>query len=375
MTAGKIKNLFNRKINLSEASYKALILASLYALLVFLIFTQHEFWRDELNTWLAVKNLDFAGILKYMAWDGHPFLHYFVLMFFEKTAGTPFSVQVFFWFFSSFSVFLFARFAPMPFLAKTIIAFSPAMVYYYPAFMRNYAYIPLLLFSVCIFWPGKTNQDDNSQSDTAGKGRFAFLCLLISMLAGTHAIMFAYSAGLLAVLAWDNVKFIKKRRMSILLPLSASFLVLLITAAQLFCASRINPAIYSARPANFEFIRIFSVFFTNSMSDFVPSIHVPVYLLYCGIAVVLLLILCSVCFLFKLNRRHSVIFSFSFLFQMYVYFFAYGAVFPVRIFSIPLMILSSYWIGFKENDANGKNIPSGRTAVFAAAMLFILSFP
>ena len=103
-----IKKIFSYKI--STATFFSLIISFIYFLIVVIISGKHEFWGDEINTWLAVRDMAKPELFKFMLWDGHPILHYMVFSIFADLGLTLHSVQLFFCLISAAGIFILYRF-------------------------------------------------------------------------------------------------------------------------------------------------------------------------------------------------------------------------------------------------------------------------
>ena len=75
-----LKELFNTRLEFSGKAQYSVIVTLFYAVITAILCAHHEMWRDELNTWLAVRDLSLSELLKFISWDGHPFLHYLLCL-------------------------------------------------------------------------------------------------------------------------------------------------------------------------------------------------------------------------------------------------------------------------------------------------------
>ena len=150
---------------------------------------RHSMWRDEMNTWLIVRDshsfLDLVGNVHY---QGHPVLWAVSLAFLRNIADTPFVMQLFHLILAISAATIFWFFSPFSWRQRILFIFGYLPFYKYLLFSRNYALGMLSLFAFCTFF----NQR---------KEKYIFLSILLGLMANSNAyalfISFALSLTLL----------------------------------------------------------------------------------------------------------------------------------------------------------------------------------
>ena len=181
---------------------------------------RHAMWRDEMNTWLIVRDshsfLDLVGNVNY---QGHPILWAVSLSLLRNIADTPLVMQLFHLILAISSVILFWFFSPFSGRQRILFIFGYLPFYKYLLFSRNYALGMLFLFAFCTLF----NQRRKS---------YIFLSILLGLMANSNAyvlfISFALSLTLLTEFCLDTEH--RKLYLSQSKPydLPASFLILLL---------------------------------------------------------------------------------------------------------------------------------------------------
>ena len=376
-----IKKIFSYKI--STATFFSLIISFIYFLIVVIISGKHEFWGDEINTWLAVRDMAKPELLKFMLWDGHPILHYMVFSIFADLGLTLHSVQLFFCLISAAGIFILYRFCSFPLWIKTIITFSPAMLYYYPIMLRNYVYIPPLIFSLISIFPyalrGRFLSSDLTENSFACTERkqkilFAIFCLLTVILSATHAVMLPFSAGIFAILLFYFIK--KKDSIPVssfeITALAISGLIIAATALQLIICRGNNPMLGSFPANNFvQFMKLAASFFTNHASDFVSVPTPGKFILDAGIIAVLILFASASVYLIRTNLTAAFIFLFSLFGYLFIFFSSYSIIFPYRTYSMLFVLAAALHISSYLN----KNSHHINVGLVSLSLLFLIGYP
>lgn len=159
---------------------------ALSAALTVVIAFLHEPFRDEAQSWMLVKENDFAGLWAGLWQEGHPMLFYLFLMPFVK-AGV--SYDAFRWIVPiiviAFSAF-FALKSPFKPLYTALILLTPSVLYY-ACWARSYCLMYILAVSVGLAWKNRE--------------KYPWLpAILLGLLAGTHAMAWGFVLILWVVL-------------------------------------------------------------------------------------------------------------------------------------------------------------------------------
>ena len=359
-----LKELLNKKLEFSKKAQFSIAVTLAYAIIAAILSAHHELWRDELNTWLAVRDLSFSELLKFMSWDGHPYLHYLLCLPLAKTGFSAAAMQALCYLFCTAAVFVLNFFSPFPAAANLIITFSPPMLYYFPVIARNYSYIPLLMFAFSAEYSRIFSIKENDGRNY--KFHIAAACALSALIAGTHAIMFGYAFAALLLVC---LKLFKDKQMKgkNLFSVVISSLIIALTALQLFLC-KLNNGVLNHNGLNSVsgIVSILNNFYTDPFSGFMPAAALINIALCCVIA-------CITFFIYRLCRISwkcllAVLISLSA--QGIIYYSSYGIILPLRTFSILFIFISAYWAACAE-----KNIRASWTALLPVIIIFILSFP
>ncbi len=134
----------------------ALALALVYACLVAVGLAHHEMWRDELQAWLVVRDSrSIPELLRNLKYEGHPPLWYLILSALQGISPSPVIMQVVNGIVATAAVWVMARYAPFPRLAKVLLALGYFLLYEYGAVSRSYALGVLLIFIACALFPSR----------------------------------------------------------------------------------------------------------------------------------------------------------------------------------------------------------------------------
>lgn len=68
----------------SSDKVKEVVTIIVYAVITFCCVYFHEQWKDEAQSWLLAKNLNFVELINQMKYEGHPLLWYIIIMPFAK---------------------------------------------------------------------------------------------------------------------------------------------------------------------------------------------------------------------------------------------------------------------------------------------------
>ncbi|MBV9946253.1 MAG: hypothetical protein JOZ69_05345, partial [Myxococcales bacterium] len=112
--------------------------------------SHHEMWRDELHCWLVARDSATPwDVVRNRAYDGHPPLFYWLLWVLEKTTHDPLSMRVVHVLVALAAVWVFARYAPFPRLARGMFPFGYFLAFEYVAISRCYGMALLIALLLC----------------------------------------------------------------------------------------------------------------------------------------------------------------------------------------------------------------------------------
>lgn len=138
----KIKNLINFKN----------ILFLLYFLLTFILLLNHEFARDEAQSWLIVKKLDIVGIIEQMQYEGHPCLWHLIINVFEELGFSYSILGIISWIFALFTVWVIIYKSNFGKVSKILICFNITFVMYYSIVARSYSLVMFLIIWLAMIY-------------------------------------------------------------------------------------------------------------------------------------------------------------------------------------------------------------------------------
>ena len=152
-------------------------------------------WRDEMNTWLIVRDShSFLELVGNVHYQGHPILWAASLALLRNIADTPLMMQLFHLILAISSVTLFWFFSPFSRRQRILFVFGYLPFYKYLLFSRNYALGMLFLFAFCTFFNQRRRQ-------------YFLLSTLLGLMANSNAyalfISFALSLTLLTEFCLD----------------------------------------------------------------------------------------------------------------------------------------------------------------------------
>jgi hypothetical protein len=171
----------------SPASRRFVIIATLaWILLVGLVASQHEMWRDEADGWLYARDGDFSRIVDWTRHAGTPALWYFVVAPLARSGLPAESQQVLHLMIAAAALAVFLRWAPLTRVTKLLAAFGYFLGYEYAVIVRSYALAILLIFILAAM-------------HRAREAHPFVYALLLALLLNTNAQGFCVGAALAAL--------------------------------------------------------------------------------------------------------------------------------------------------------------------------------
>ncbi|MDR0293121.1 MAG: hypothetical protein LBH95_03100 [Oscillospiraceae bacterium] len=128
----------------------SLALFAAYAAWCGVMFLFHEPWRDEVQSWLLVRDLDFVTLLSQLRYDGHP-AGWFLLLWPLAKLGLPFTAERVLHLVIVLSAAWIVCFKTRRLFLKVFILAATPMMYELSALARNYALsaLALLIMAAC----------------------------------------------------------------------------------------------------------------------------------------------------------------------------------------------------------------------------------
>lgn len=123
-----------------------------YIVLVFFISNSHEMWRDEVDSWLLIRDMNFEDFRFYLKNSGHPGLWYIILLPFGKLGFPNHTIVILHLFIAISNAFLLLFFSPFKRIIKIFFVFSYFLFYEYAVISRSYAIGIFFIFLLCIVY-------------------------------------------------------------------------------------------------------------------------------------------------------------------------------------------------------------------------------
>ena len=167
------------------------ILTVLYLVVGGVMVVGHALWRDEAQAFLIARDSSSIGELIYnLRFEGHPPLWHLLLWVLTRVTQRPEAMQWLHLAMGATTVWVVARWAPFPRIAKVLFAFGYYPLFEYGVIARNYQLFLLLSVVFCAVWV---------------RDRRAYLRLgvILGLMAMSHVCGTILAAGLGVMLAVD----------------------------------------------------------------------------------------------------------------------------------------------------------------------------
>lgn len=132
-------------------NYNNLIIL-IFSIVVLVTILCHEIWNDEVQSFIIARDFSFIGIFKYMAYEGHSCLYSWLLRVFIKLGMTFKYTNYISLVLGIVYASLFMYKAPFKKYMKTLLLFSPAVLYYSAVFSRPYIFSLFFALLMCILY-------------------------------------------------------------------------------------------------------------------------------------------------------------------------------------------------------------------------------
>lgn len=344
-----IKHTMDNVISFFKNNKFNLCIIFLYFVIAITAMFHHELWRDEAQVWCIVRDMNLADIFNTSRIEGHPVLWYLLVMPFAKLGFNVVSMQIL----SLLSVFCavvyFVFKCPCGKLLKTFVVFSSGLLYYLSIIARNYSLVPIFIFLLAGFYHKR-------------KEHPILYSVLIALLANTHSLML----GLCLILAFIFCLELIKEKLDRNKVIAVSILVInfLFLFFSFYNMQNVNhaTAYYAQNPKDLTtaFIYFAQIFFLFPLS-MLPS--------WLSVGLFYALMLLSLGFYFKQDKKLFLILLCSFGFQWFIYYKVWyiGIVYQ-KSFLLMLAVLFCYWV-YTQNKENSKFLTVITTIFFAISFI------
>ncbi|QCS50637.1 hypothetical protein FEK30_15055 [Picosynechococcus sp. PCC 11901] len=169
----------------TDAPWKVLSIFSVLGLLGIL---NHAMWRDEMNTWLIVRDSQsFMDMVSNVNYQGHPLLWALSLSVIRNLSINPISMQIFHLILGIIALVVFWYYSPFTHKHKLLFTFGYLPFYQYLLIARNYSLGMLWLFGFCALFISR-------------RKTYLFLATLLGLMANSNAYALFLSLSLFCTL-------------------------------------------------------------------------------------------------------------------------------------------------------------------------------
>lgn len=328
----------------------------IYSVLTFVTIVFHENWRDEAQSWLIARDLNFVDIFKQMKYEGHPCLWHLIIAPFAKLGFPYFTENIITWVIMNITAILLLKKCPFDNFIKVLILFSAPFIYYYTAISRNYCLIPLALILIAITYKNK-------------KERPIQYILSITMLAHTHVLMLGLVGILYFMFFFEEIilKFSKKNKKEkklIIVSLLIAIVGLLLLFMQLFGSINTNTYVEEDFNINKNKVELSINIIFNIFTKILGN--EKLYLIVCFIILTILVYIYQLI----IDKKTAIIALVGLSFQLFVYIFIYSDLAYQKVFTSLLLIMFFAWIQKYECSNKSKN----KFPIFEIYLSFLLMF-
>lgn len=175
--------------SLKQAVTSPVAIVALFSLLGLIGILNHAMWRDELNTWLIVRDSDsLLEMLGRINYQGHTALWGLCLAAVQQITTAPVAMQLFHLALGIGAMILFWRFSPFRYRDKVLFTFGTVPFYQYLLIARPYVLGLISLFGFCAAFASR-------------RRTYLGLAVLLALLANSNAYALFISAALFVMLA------------------------------------------------------------------------------------------------------------------------------------------------------------------------------
>ncbi|MEB3232769.1 MAG: hypothetical protein VKJ64_17295, partial [Leptolyngbyaceae bacterium] len=166
--------------------YSPQFVLPLFATLGLVGILHHDMWRDEMNTWLIVRDSGSLGeMLSYVNYQGHPALWALLVSLVRQIWDNPAVMQLLHWALGVGAIAIFWIYSQFPRWQKVLFTFGYIPFYEYFLISRPYVLGMLSLFLFCAVYPTRQRT-------------YIWVAIALGLMANSHA--FAAIISLAAVM-------------------------------------------------------------------------------------------------------------------------------------------------------------------------------
>lgn len=155
----------------------------IFAILGLIGILNHDMWRDEMNTWLIVRDSStFLEMLSYVNYQGHPALWATLVSLAKTFANIPVSMQILHWGLGTSAIVVFWYYSSFTPLQKVLFSFGYLPFYEYLLISRPYVLGMLFVFLFCALYPSRERS-------------YLGIAIVLGLMANSHAFAALISLG------------------------------------------------------------------------------------------------------------------------------------------------------------------------------------
>lgn len=172
---------------------KNLITFIIYAILLLLVASHHELWRDEAQSWLIAKNLGYIKIISQLKYEAHPFVWYYILRTFSIFNLKYEHITIIPVILNLITTYILLNKSKFNRITNIIIVFSSSFFFYCGVLTRSYSVAYLLVTLLSIIY-----KDRHEKPIQYG--------LLLFLIMNTHILLLGFIGGLVLVDIYEYIK-------------------------------------------------------------------------------------------------------------------------------------------------------------------------
>jgi len=184
--------------NYQESRQFSLFMCLIFAALAAFLIVRHEMWRDEIQTWLLVRDVgSFGELLSHLKNELHPFLWYALVYPLKFITKNPEIIKPLHLLIGCTTVYLFCRYAPFSRLNKLLFIFGYFPFFEYGVIARDYALVLLFSFLLALLYV------EERTNPARGKARSYILTAVLFLICQTHLLGVVIGGAFSFLIAWD----------------------------------------------------------------------------------------------------------------------------------------------------------------------------
>lgn len=332
--------------NYQEKRQFSLFICLIFVASAALLMSRHEMWRDEILTWLLIKNIgSFKVLLVQLQNELHPFLWYALVYPLKFFAKSPEIMKPIHLLIISVTVYIFYKNAPFSRLNKLLFIFGYFPFFEYGIITRNYSLIILFSVLLAVIYIHKEANSSASNEKLLG------LTIVLFLICQTH-FFGVLIGGIFALLIGCDV--LLKGEKKKLLPIIGFLCGVIIFLLQIWPVSNWQTSSFGFRQGLDGILLALQSVWRGFFPLPIPNLHfwntnildINKFLFNVQYLLGAIVLLGSIGFIITLKELKAVLFYGigAFFYLSFVYFTSYH---QIRFFGIIFVLfVLSLWIGY-----------------------------